>query len=141
MTDSTAALRATSDALMRDLEVLETLEAQKRHLEPADPLVHDLSTRIEEVAQRLLASSTHQVELTAQVGDKAEAATMPSIEETPRSMSSVLAEWRDAERALAEAAPGSPEELEASKRVEVARVEYRRAFDAARLQQPKTGLD
>ena len=121
---------------MHDLEVLATLEEQKRLLDPTDPTVHELSTRIEEVAQRLLASSTHQVELTAQVGDEAEAGTLPSIEATPPSMSSVLAEWRAAERALAAAAPGSPEALEAMTRVELARAAYRRAYEAIRGPQP-----
>src|SRR4029079_19164150 len=49
--DTGQALRATSDALLRDLEVLATIEEEKRSLEPGDPRLVQLAARIEEIAQ------------------------------------------------------------------------------------------
>jgi hypothetical protein len=124
LTDLTSALRATSDALLRDLEVLTALEEEKRSLPLDDPQVAELSDRIEDIAQRILASSTHQRQLSDEV-------TGAPIEAQPRPVAAILAEWRDAERARAQAEPGSAEALEADLRVRRARDEYRAAFDAA----------
>lgn len=132
MTDLPTAIRAASDALLRELEVLETLEEEKRLLDLDDPRISELSERIEGIAYRILAASAHQRALS-------ENAEGPPIETHPRPVGAILAEWRDAERQRAAAAPGSAQAMEAEARAQRAREEYRRAFEAARTRGP--GLD
>ena len=58
------ALRETSDALLRDLDVLVTIEEEKRSLEPGDPRLVELAARVEEIARRVLAGTARQHDLT-----------------------------------------------------------------------------
>src|SRR6266853_2325053 len=117
MGDTGQALRETFDALLRDLDVLSTIEEEKRTLEPGDPRLVQLAARIEEIAQRVLVGSVRQRQLTEVVIAQVEAASPDApdvpIEETPRSIQAILAEWREAERRVAAAAPGSAEATEA----------------------------
>ena len=129
------ALRRTSDQLLRDLETLVLLEEEKRGVEPGDPRLVDLAEQIEVIAQRVLISSSSQRQQTEVINDLAEAgspaAPDASIDETPRSMEAILAAWREAERKLEGAEPGSAEALEAELVVERLREEYRHAHDEA----------
>ncbi len=137
MTQATDALRANSDALLRDLDALGSLEEQKRALPPTDPQMLALAGRIEEIAQRLLAGSSNQRELAEEiVGSAALGGPAPAIDDTPRSIQSVLADWREAERALAAAEVGSVAALEAEALVEASKAAYRRASAAAIREQP-----
>jgi hypothetical protein len=133
--DTAEALRATSDALLRDLDVLVTIEEQKRTLEPGDPLLVELASRVEEIARRVLHGTTRQHELTRAVDAqiRAGAADAPDapIEEIARPIQAVLADWRDAERRAVAAEPGSADALEANALVDRLRDEYRRAHEAA----------
>jgi hypothetical protein len=127
------ALRSTSDDLIRDLDVLATLEEEKRTLAPDDPRFGALAARIAEVAERVLAASRRQRELSQDASREAilgPSATRP-IDDRPRSIHDVLSEWREAERRLAAAAPGSAEEAEAQVLVRHLRAEYQRAREAA----------
>ena len=128
------ALRVTSDALLRDLDVLITIEEEKRTLEPGDPRLVDLAAKIEDIAKRVLAGTSRQHALTklvnAQVAAGAEGAPSATIEETIRPVSAILAEWREAERQANAAEPGSPEAIEATALVDQLRNEYRRALEA-----------
>lgn len=134
MPDTAEDLRATSDGLMRDLEVLSTLEDEKRTMEPGDERLVEMARRVEEIARRVLASSTRQRRLTEVGSAKVEAgsSTAPdaSINDTPRPMADILAEWRAVERQLAAAEPGSVDAAEASALAEHLRDEYRRAHEA-----------
>jgi len=127
------ALRRTSDSLLRDLETLAELEAEKRTIEPGDPRLVDLATQIEEIAKRVMASSTSQRAQTEVIQELTEAGSPAApdtpIEDTPRSMEAILAAWRDAERRLDTAEPGSAEQLEAQLLVNRLRTEYKRAHD------------
>jgi hypothetical protein len=129
------ALRETSDALLRDLDVLVTIEEQKRLLKPGDPQLIELAGRVEEIARRVLDGTARQHALTrvanAQVRVGAPDAPVAPIEETVRPIQSILADWRDAERRATAAEPGSAEALEAEALVERLRDEYRRAHEAA----------
>lgn len=128
------ALRQTSDALLRDLDVLVTLEEEKRSLDPGDDRLVEMAGRIEEIAQRILSGSVRQHQLTQEVNAQVEAgsASAPdaSINETPRPIQVVLAEWREAERRAGAAEPGSAEAAEAEALVTRLRAEYRRAHEA-----------
>jgi hypothetical protein len=134
--ETSNALRETSDALLRDLDVLAALEDEKRGIEPGDPRLVELAGRIEEIAKRILTASVREHQLTqvanSQVERHSEDAPTATIEETQRSVSAILAEWRDAERRLVAAEPGSAEAAEATALVEQLRAEYARAYEAAR---------
>jgi hypothetical protein len=133
----TDALRANSDALLRDLDALGTLENEKRGIAPSDPRMLELAGRIEEIAHRVLAGSTHQRELTEDIANSAvRGTTPPPIQETRRPMQAILADWRAAERRPAEAERGSAEALEAEALVDTARRAYRRAYVPANREQP-----
>jgi hypothetical protein len=127
-------LRATSDHLLRDLELLGALEEEKRTMSTDDPRLVELAVRIEEIAVRVLGASSQQRELTESIHEAATAdAATPatSIDEVRRPISEVLAEWRAAERRQSAAEPGSVEASEAAALVEHCRNEYRRAREAA----------
>ena len=133
--DTGTALRETSDALMRDLDVLVTIEEEKRTLEPGDPRLVELAARIEEIARRVLSSTARQHILTrnvnAQVAAGSPDAPAATIDETPRPVQAVLADWREAERRAAAAEPGSAEAAESNAMVDSLRDEYRKAHEAA----------
>ena len=137
MGDTGQALRETSDALLRDLDVLSTIEDEKRSLQPGDPRLVQLASRIEEIAQRVLVGSVRQRQLMEVATDQVEAGSPDApdgpIDETPRSIQAILADWRDAERRAAAAAAGSAEAAEADALVAGLRDEYRRAHEAARV--------
>ena len=132
------ALRATSDALLRDLDVLVTIEEEKRTLDPGDPRLVELAARIEEIARRVLEGTTRQHNLTrvanAQVEAGSPQAPEGSIDDAVRPIQAVLSDWRDAERRAAAAEPDSAEAAEANALVDRLRDEYRRAHEAATRQ-------
>jgi hypothetical protein len=128
------ALRETSDALLRDLDVLITIEEEKRTLEPGDPRLTELAARVEDLAKRVLMGTTRQHELTKAANAQVEAgsanAPTATIDDTPRPIAAILAEWREAERRAAVAPDGSADAAEADALVERLRDEYRRALEA-----------
>jgi hypothetical protein len=136
MTETGNALRVTSDALMRDLEVLSALEEEKRSISPGDPRLMDLAERIESIASRILGQSVKQRELTERIDAltdaRADSAPDVAIDQTPRSIAVILAEWRDAERRLAAAEADSAEAKDAQILVDSLRMEYGKAHEEAR---------
>lgn len=132
MSEIANALRAASDALMRDLAELQELEHEKRRTEPDSPRLVRLSEEIEALAVRVLHSSMRQRERAEAIVDVGGPdAPDESIVETPREIHVILAEWRDTERQLSDAAPGSAAAAIAERRIDGLRSEYRRAHEAA----------
>ena len=135
MADTSSALRATSDALMRDLEQLEGMEREKRQLPPDDPRLVQIAADVETVALRVLGATVRQRELAEDAsersGQSAPGATAQSIAEVPREIHVILAEWRDAERRATEARPASAEAAAAAAEVDRLRAEYRIAHEDA----------
>jgi hypothetical protein len=136
VSETGSALRATSDALLADLEALEELEREKRNLQPDDPQLVDHARKVESIARRLLGQSVRQRELTSVASDMATSGhpdtPRQTIEATPREIHQILADWRDAERRARDAEPGSVEAEAANADVERYREEYRAAHDSAR---------
>jgi hypothetical protein len=134
MSDIAEELRATSDGLVRDLDVLSALEDEKRGLEPGDSRLVQLAERIQELAARVLSGSSRQRHLTEAVVAEvqADSPTAPdtSIEDAPRSIVLILAEWRAAERRVEAAETGSAEAIEAQALSDHLREEYRQAWEA-----------
>ena len=134
MVDASAELRTTSDMLLMDLDALGDLEEQKRSTPHGDPKLVDLASRIEEIAQRVLAASRRQRALTEEVAEAADVGTLEATAtiEAMRPVSAILADWREAERAALEAEPGSAGRAEAERMIRRLREEYRLAFEAAK---------
>ncbi len=137
MSETGRALRATSDALLADLEALEVLEREKRELASGHPRLLQLAAEVEEIAGRLVGQTVRQRGLSADAqgmiasghGD----APTTSIARTAREIHLILADWRTAERRAADTEPGSAAALEARAHVDLLRAEYRDAHEAARL--------
>jgi hypothetical protein len=136
LSETASALRATSDALIRDLERLAALERQKRQMPPKDARLVDLAAEVESLALRVLGESVRQRELTEDVRELVESdppgTLIQSIAATPREIHTILAEWREAERTAAEAQPGSPTATTARADIDRLRAEYRAAHDDAK---------
>ena len=109
MPDVRRDLRATSDALRRDLDALASLEDEKRGLALDDPRATALARQIEEIAGRVLGRTSVETELTEAV---ASSGAVGTIETTRRPASDILAEWRDLERRNDATEPGSAEAAE-----------------------------
>jgi len=136
-----AQLRSTSDTLLAALEELGTLERRKREMEPGDPALVAISTRIEEIAEQVLGASAAQRDLTEQlsteVNEGVRDAHGPSIARTPvptvtgRSLTAaeILHDWRQAETERAGAEPGSEQEADLQARCDDLRGQYRRGFE------------
>lgn len=130
-------LHATSDALLTVLDRLRALELEKRDLPIGSPRLVELAEEIEKLAANVLGSSDAQVELAKSAVEQAEAGvidadtTIDELADSPREVHAVLADWRDTERRLAEAEPGSHQAAKLRAEIEVLREEYRRAHDAA----------
>lgn len=61
--------RATSDAMVADLERLKVMEDRKRRLDPEDPTVAELSQQIVELSRRVHQTSLVQRELSEEIAD------------------------------------------------------------------------
>jgi hypothetical protein len=126
-----AGLRRASDEFMQRLDKLYELETRKRELPPDRAEFMRLAREIEDLSRALLFAGGKQVDLAEEVhADIKRGASVidQPIRDTPprRDAVIVLADWRAAERRLAAAAPGSPEEDAARSEVEHLRAEYRR---------------
>lgn len=135
---TSAALRGASDSLIAALDELHRLEDFKRHEQPGSDQFVDLARQIRDLATEVLIASSSQEHLAEAAADVAEvrpdiAAEMSPIDETrpPRELRLVLDDWRDAERRLAAAAPGTKESVAAQADVRRLRLEYRVAHEAA----------
>jgi hypothetical protein len=134
LSDTASALRATSDALLRDLERLAALEQEKRELSPDDPRMVEVAAQVESLALSVLGRTVRQRELTERVatpGARAAAAPADPLATAPREIHVILAEWRDAERRASDAVPGSADAANAELQIDDLREEYRRAHDEA----------
>ena len=131
MTELERALRTTSDALLADLEQLQALEEAKRRIDPADPELPRLSTKVADLAERVLRDSDRERRLATVATERALAgdpsAPSRAIDETPRDLHMILGDWRDAERRLSEAPQGSEAALIAEAEARSLRDEYQRA--------------
>lgn len=134
MSDAGSALRATSDALLRDLELLASVEQKKRDMSPDDPQLVEVAAEVETLALRVLGRTVRQRELTEETRDLVRSGSPDAPADTiasTREIHVILAEWRDAERRAAEAAPGSAPAAAAEVEIHQLREEYRRAHENA----------
>ena len=122
-------LRLASDTFLKRVERLHELEEQKRAAEPGTPEMLRLTRLVEELAGEVLGTASRQTDL-AELAAKRRPGRLRPIEQVPpRAIPEILAEWRDAERALAAADAGSVEWEARRIDVERLRDEYRRAYE------------
>jgi hypothetical protein len=103
-------LRATSDALLRDLEALGVLEEEKRTLPLDDPRLVEIAEQVESIAGRVLERTERQTILSRAAA--AEPASGSSIDDVRRPIATILADWREVERRAVQAPEGSAEAAE-----------------------------
>ena len=131
-------LRSASDQVLATLDKLRQLELEKRTISPTDPRFQEVASEVQQLADSLASTAEVQAELGEKVAEKHDksGAEAPAIDETQREVVTILAEWRDAERRLAAAAVGSPEEAMAQADVNRLRAEYKRAHFVASKRRP-----
>jgi hypothetical protein len=129
-------LRRASDVLLDKLERLRALEEEKRTLVPGSERFVRLSEEIDDLARDILDVTGRQEDLGREARQLVRQGVPPPppIEEIEplRDPQTILTEWRDVERRLADTEPGSPEHDELRDQVERLRAEYRRSFEARR---------
>jgi hypothetical protein len=133
--DFATRLRRTSDDFLARLDELESLEQEKRKLEPGSAPFRALAERVKDLSRELFhASQVQQVlgeetaDLRATASPDAPATPIERIE--PRDPSVILAEWRELERRLSETPVDSAEADRLRTETDRLRVEYRVAFQA-----------
>jgi hypothetical protein len=124
-------LRAASDRMLNTLSELERLENEKRNERPGTDRFKSLASEIERLASSVFSQTHNQTRLAdlSQVALQRSAEPLPTIEEVVpvRDVRIILAEWRAAERAAADAAPETAERSEAIAEARRLRDEYQRA--------------
>jgi hypothetical protein len=121
-------LRGASDAIMVLLGELEQLEGHKRGVLPADPRFGELATAVRQAAQSLadLAREEEDWGRSATLSDPRVGAIAQSPNLKP--LSAILARWREVERQLDAAEPGSDEATKLFAEFQMVREEYLAAF-------------
>lgn len=123
-------LRAASDAILLLVREVDELERHKRGVQPDDPRFRELAADVRRAA-RDLAEFTEQEEAWARGASAAGDSTQTISESTSSaSLSEILARWREVERRLHEARPGSPEAAALFAEFGRIRDEYMKAFQA-----------
>ena len=97
------AIRHTSDALLAQLSQLEELERTKRELEPGSAAQVRLTRRVELLARKVLNTAGQQTDIVEAIAEMTDGASQLLTREPHV----ILAEWRDAERALEREASGT----------------------------------
>jgi len=124
-------LRLISDTFLEQLERLLALEERKRETPFDDPAFPSLARDVEDAARALLGRAAHQAERAHDVHDQAVGdGASSTIEDIPADLTParILAMWRDADRELAVAEPGSSRQRELRDRVDALRSAYQRAY-------------
>ncbi len=122
-------LRGASETLLRDLELLRSLEEEKRTLPPGSARFQEIALEIQQLAAKVLESSSVQREVGVQIGEAMDASARSTpIDELTRLPQEILSDWRDAERRAGAAAPRSPEAAAAHRDAARLRDEYRQAM-------------
>jgi hypothetical protein len=133
-------LRATSDSLLRALDRMNELEAEKRTVPTGSEKFVALAREVERLAVEVLRHTQNQSTLAETTEERADAGgglgrPIATISAAPRDMPTILNEWRDAERALAAADPSSQEAAISAADVRRLRAEYRLAHEQIMSQQ------
>ena len=136
-------LRDTSDSLLRALDALHALEAQKRIEPVGSPQFVELARRVEDLALEVLRRSEREADLAETTDERRDAGggvgrPIEAISAQPRDLGLILNEWRAAERRLVASDAASTDASAAASDVRRLREEYRMAYEA-RTQRRSSG--
>lgn len=129
-----AELRRTSDAFLTRIERLHELENRKRSLTPGTQEMIELAQEIERLSSEVLGWAQRETDLARLAGKRQPTNIRPISEVPPRTVQEILADWRDAERALEAETAGTPGWEAVRVDVESLRDEYRRALERRRTE-------
>ena len=106
----------------------------KRGVSPDDPTFAPLSKEVRDAAETVLRLARVEAENAIAVLAKPGASGLPTIEAspTPSTLAGILAEWRDVERRLGEAAPSTAEARRLMEQFETLRDRYAKAMETLR---------
>ena len=129
------ALRGASDGLLIAIRNVDARERMKRGVLPDDPAFAPLATDVREAAEDLLRLARLEEENALNVLAEPGASGLPTIEASPPpvNLAGILAEWRDVERRLNEAAPATAEARRLMEQFESLRDRYAKAMEDLRL--------
>ncbi len=122
-------LRSTSDRMLETLEQLHLLETQKRSVAPGSRRFQKLAREVERLADTVVEHAEEQSALGNEAAESGR--SLPPIAETPRDVTTILAEWRDAERRAVALDAQSGDGAATHAEVDGLRAEYQRAQSAA----------
>ena len=133
-----AHLRGASDAILLLTAEVRQLEEHKRGLQPADPRFEEVATAIRQISEGLALFTREEEDWAGSEaaivdgGEPEKIAELQTIAETPAppALSAILERWRDVERRLNDAAPGSDEATRLFEEFERVRELYLAAFAA-----------
>ena len=130
-------LRSASDAIMVLLGELAQLEGHKRGVLPSDPRFAQLAAAVRDAAQSLSELAREQEQWGLSVG--LDDTRVASIEQStsPQPLRAILARWREIERQLGTADPGSPAATELFSQFQRVRDEYMAAFRMRAAEAPE----
>jgi hypothetical protein len=129
-TDVQGHLRAASDAILLLVGEIDQLERHKRGVEPASSRFRELAQAVRGAARDLAALAAEESSY-AQVAATTDGALPTIVESTkPARLSEILVRWRDVERKLNNAPPGSDESARLFEEFTRIRNEYLAAFEA-----------
>ena len=126
-------LRAASDAIQIAVVELGALEAQKRAVAPIDDARFvELATRVRDSAEQILELARAEERFAGELASSSETLTPIADVEPADDLKGILDEWREVERDLNAAHPGSPEAHRLLARFEELRTKYMRASEQKR---------
>jgi hypothetical protein len=132
-------LRSASDAILLLVGEVEQLERHKRGVAPGDARFDELAAAVKDASAALAAFSNAELEWGRDAdGLKQDVATIDHSQ-SPANLAAILDRWRQIERQLNEAEPGSPESRELFEAYERVRDEYMTAFAARASEVPPEG--
>jgi len=121
-------LRGASDAIMLLIGEVQQLESHKRGVKPADPRFYELAVAVRDAAQSLAEFAVEEEEWArSRKTSEPDVATIARSQSLPR-LAAILERWRQVERDLATAEPGSPDAKRLFEEFQRVRQEYLAAF-------------
>ena len=132
-------LRSASDAILLLVGEVEQLERHKRGVAPGDARFDELAAAVKDAAATLAEFSRAELDWGRDAdGLKQDVATI-NHSKSPANLAAILDRWRQIERQLNEAEPGSPRSRELFEAYQRVRDEYMTAFAARTSEAPPEG--
>ena len=123
----TQQVRVDSDAWMSLTATVRDIEARKRNYPPGSAKFLALAHQIEDLTRIVFELSQRQARESATAIETGTASEAVNDAPPERTAARIIDEWRDAERRLSLAVPGSPEYIQTQREAQVLRAEYKAA--------------